>query len=55
MSSYSRKATIPVLIMMIFIPGFVGAGEVNVGYFGNTAIKGYDPVAYFKEQKSIKC
>ena len=32
--------------------GFAGAqtltpGEVNTGYFGNVAIKGYDPVAYF--------
>lgn len=27
---------------------------VNTGYFGNVAIKGYDPVAYFTESKAIK-
>ena len=30
------------------------AGEVNVGYFGNVAIKGYDPVAYFTESQAVK-
>lgn len=27
---------------------------VNTGYFGNVAIKGYDPVAYFTEGKAVK-
>ncbi len=27
---------------------------VNTGYFGDVAIKGYDPVAYFTESKAIK-
>ena len=26
------------------------AGEINTGYFGDVAIKGYDPVAYFTMQ-----
>ena len=31
------------------------AGElVNTGYFGGVAIKGYDPVAYFTEERAIK-
>lgn len=30
------------------------AGEVNTGYFGNVAIKGYDPVAYFEEGRAVK-
>ena len=30
------------------------ASEVNTGYFGNVAIKGYDPVAYFTQQKAVK-
>ena len=30
------------------------ASEVNTGYFGNVAIKGYDPVAYFTESRAIK-
>jgi hypothetical protein len=28
--------------------------KVNTGYFGNTAIKGYDPVAYFTQSKPVK-
>ncbi|MGI9503249.1 MAG: YHS domain-containing (seleno)protein [Geminicoccaceae bacterium] len=31
------------------------AGDaINTGYFGDVAIKGYDPVAYFTEGKAIK-
>jgi YHS domain-containing protein len=31
------------------------AGEVvNTGYFGDVAIKGYDPVAYFTQQKAVE-
>ncbi len=29
------------------------ASEINTGYFGNVAIKGYDPVAYFTEGKAM--
>jgi YHS domain-containing protein len=29
-----------------------GAGEVNTGYFGDVAIKGYDPVGYFVDGKA---
>jgi hypothetical protein len=35
--------------------GFVAAasaGEINTGYFGDTAIKGYDPVGYFVDGKA---
>jgi YHS domain-containing protein len=32
----------------------VRAGDVNTGYFGNVAIKGYDTVAYFTDSKPIK-
>lgn len=28
------------------------AGDYNTGYFGNVAIEGYDPVAYFTEGKA---
>lgn len=28
-------------------------GDVNTGYFGNVAIKGYDPVAYFTAGKPM--
>ena len=30
------------------------AGEVNTGYFGDVAIKGYDPVAYFTDHKAVR-
>lgn len=29
-------------------------GTVNTGYFGGVAIKGYDPVAYFTENRAMK-
>jgi YHS domain-containing protein len=32
----------------------VAAGEINVGYFGNVAIEGYDTVAYFTEGKPVR-
>ena len=28
--------------------------KINTGYFGNVAIKGYDPVAYFTEGKAME-
>ena len=30
------------------------ADEINTGYFGNVAIKGYDPVAYFTKSRAVK-
>lgn len=38
--------------MVIAVPAI--AGEINVGYFGNVAIKGYDPVAYFTESQAVE-
>ncbi len=32
----------------------VRAAEVNTGYFGNVAIMGYDPVAYFTMNDAVK-
>nr|WP_246252544.1 YHS domain-containing (seleno)protein [Mesorhizobium camelthorni] len=29
-------------------------GVVNTGYFGDVAIRGYDPVAYFTENKAVE-
>lgn len=35
--------------------GPVHAGEeINTGYFGGIAIKGYDPVAYFTESRAVQ-
>ncbi|TNM60358.1 YHS domain-containing (seleno)protein [Aliirhizobium smilacinae] len=42
-------------VMPIMIGGRTAAEEfVNTGYFGDIAIKGYDPVAYFTEGKAIE-
>ena len=30
------------------------AGEINTGYFGDVAIRGYDPVAYFTMSKAVE-
>ncbi|MDJ0956016.1 MAG: YHS domain-containing (seleno)protein [Arenicellales bacterium] len=42
-------------IVMIGIPqSLMADAAVNTGYFGNVAIKGYDPVAYFTEGKPME-
>ena len=44
------RAVQPVpLLLCLGIGAAVAADGVNTGYFGNVAIKGYDPVAYFTE------
>ncbi|MEM7791697.1 MAG: YHS domain-containing (seleno)protein [Verrucomicrobiota bacterium] len=46
------------VIALVFGLGAVTAANaqssVNTGLFNNTAIKGYDPVAYFAEAKPVK-
>jgi len=46
------------VIAFAFLWGGTVAGEersaVNTGYFGNVAIMGYDPVAYFTESRAVK-
>ena len=54
MNAYTNIKAAVVLAMVLYLPGLVDAGEINTGYFGNVAIKGYDPVAYFTEQRAIK-
>ncbi|MDK1493097.1 YHS domain-containing (seleno)protein [Sinorhizobium sp. 7-81] len=41
---------------ILFSSGGVASAEalVNTGYFGDVAIKGYDPVAYFTENKAVE-
>ncbi len=50
-----------VLTLLVFGGGlFVGSGsvhangQINTGYFGGIAIKGYDPVAYFTKGRAMK-
>lgn len=55
----SRKQTGPAALILaglaIAFAAPVCAEElVNTGYFGDVAIKGYDPVAYFVENKAVE-
>ncbi len=55
MNYYIGKMIKIILTMTVFnMSGIASAGEVNTGYFGDVAIKGYDPVAYFTEQRAVK-
>ena len=52
-----RKALSPATLAGLLAAALAapaGAGEVNTGYFGNIAIEGYDPVAYFTEKRAVK-
>ncbi len=41
--------------LTVMVASAAQAGSpVNTGYFGNVAIKGYDPVAYFTEGRPVK-
>ncbi len=42
------------LTTVIGAPQTSTAGEINTGYFGNVAIEGYDPVAYFTMKKAVR-
>lgn len=37
-----------------FGPSLMADSRVNTGYFGDVAIKGFDPVAYFTEGKAME-
>lgn len=54
MFKYICKTSFVFLPLFVNAAGTAVAGEVNTGYFGNVAIKGYDPVAYFTEQRAVK-
>lgn len=54
MKHATSKLVTLVILASIASPGSAGAGEINTGYFGNTAIKGYDPVAYFTERQAMR-
>jgi YHS domain-containing protein len=50
----SKFTKVVLATTLFYVSGLVNAGEVNTGYFGDVAIKGYDPVAYFTEQRAVK-
>jgi hypothetical protein len=41
-------------LMLAALATNANAGEINTGYFGDVAIKGYDPVAYFTDHKAVR-
>ena len=51
MTKHIFKFTI--LWLGLTVVGAASAGEYNTGYFGNVAIRGYDPVAYFTERRAV--
>jgi YHS domain-containing protein len=57
-SSRGRSAALAAAIGLLASCGAFAdsltAGDINTGYFGNVAIKGYDPVAYFTEGKPVQ-
>lgn len=44
------------LFLLLLVPssGALAVDEINTGFFGNLAIKGYDPVAYFTEERPVE-
>jgi YHS domain-containing protein len=42
------------VIVFVLAPAASAEDLVNTGYFGDVAIKGYDPVAYFTDNKAVE-
>jgi YHS domain-containing protein len=42
------------LVIMLYSVSALADGRVNTGYFGGVAIDGYDPVAYFLDNRAVK-
>jgi YHS domain-containing protein len=55
--SLARGWNVPVVAALTMLAWSVSAGagsSINTGYFGGTAIEGYDPVAYFTDGRATK-
>lgn len=48
----NHTLSLAVLLLGLAASGSAAAVEYNTGYFGRVAIEGYDPVAYFTENKA---
>ena len=48
----THALSLAALLIGLTAAGSAAAVEYNTGYFGNVAIEGYDPVAYFTEGKA---
>lgn len=56
-TTFTRGLTLVLVTAVLtaaLLPTAFAAELVNTGTFGQTAIKGYDPVAYFTENKPVK-
>ena len=42
------------LLLFLLSTQALAVEEINTTFFGNLAIKGYDPVAYFTEQRAVE-
>jgi YHS domain-containing protein len=47
-------AAIGAVAMLLFAQPVPAEDVVNMGYFGDVAIKGYDPVAYFTQNQAVE-
>ncbi len=54
MNTNTTQIVTLVFVAAMIMSGAARAGEINTGYFGNTAIKGFDPVAYFTERRALR-
>ena len=61
MSDHQRKCALRIAmavgaaaILVSFVRPVLADDIVNTGYFGNVAIKGYDPVAYFNQHEAVQ-
>ncbi|MDX1431358.1 MAG: YHS domain-containing (seleno)protein [Gammaproteobacteria bacterium] len=50
----ATRHTARLLALVALSPLAMADSEVNTGHFGNVAIKGYDPVAYFTEREAME-
>ena len=49
-----QKVCVTLLLGILTVPALALDDAVNTGRFNDTAIEGYDPVAYFTEGKPVK-
>jgi YHS domain-containing protein len=54
LTTRSRRLAFSMVLTIGLVAGSAKAGEINTGYFGDVAIKGYDPVAYYTMKKAVK-
>jgi len=55
-AKWSAQITLSVLLLaaVLIAPAQAKEAEIYTGFFSNTAVQGYDPVAYFTEGKPVK-